>query len=91
MFINTEQPPVQLLVNTNINGQADLLMFRNLTDVLADAIMSIWTKTSEEVFQHVVESMQLRTEVKKWVQPSTNQVYLTVSSECTFHVLTAAV
>lgn len=83
MFINTHQPPV--------HGQGDPLTFRNLTDVLADAIISIWTKTSEEVVQHLVKSMQLRTKVKKWVHPITNQVYLTVSSECTFHVLTAAV
>ncbi len=27
---------------------------------LCDAIMSIWTKISEEYFQHLVESMQQR-------------------------------
>ncbi len=44
---------------------------------LCDAIMSIWTKISEECFQHLVESMQRRIKAKeKGVQPGTSKVYL---------------
>ncbi len=44
-----------------------------------DAIMTIWTKISEECFQHLVESMprRIKTVLKeKWVQPGTSEVYL---------------
>ncbi len=41
---------------------------------LRDAIMSIWTKISEECFQHLVESMPRRIE-QKGVQPGTSKVY----------------
>ncbi len=46
---------------------------------LRDAIMSIWTKISEECFQHLVESMLRRIKAvlkAKGVQPSTSKVYL---------------
>ncbi len=46
---------------------------------LCDAIMSIWTKISEECFQHLVESMprRIKTVLKaKAVQPGTSKVYL---------------
>ncbi len=44
---------------------------------LCDAIMTIWTKISEECFQHLVESMQRRIKAKeKGVQPGTSKVYL---------------
>ncbi len=46
---------------------------------LCDAIMSIWTKISEECFQHLVESMPqiIKAVLKeKGVQPGTSQVYL---------------
>ncbi len=46
---------------------------------LRDAIMSIWTKISEECFQHLVESMprRIKTVLKtKGVQPGTSKVYL---------------
>ncbi len=46
---------------------------------LRDAIMSIWTKISEEYFQHLVESMprRIKTVLKaKGVQPGTSKVYL---------------
>ncbi len=46
---------------------------------LRDAIMSIWTKISEECFQHLVESMprRIKTVLKaKGVQTSTSKVYL---------------
>ncbi len=46
---------------------------------LRDAIMSTWTKISEECFQHLVESMprRFRAVLKaKGVQPDTSKVYL---------------
>ncbi len=46
---------------------------------LCDAIMSIWTKVSEECFQHLVESMprKIKEVLKaKGVQPGTSKVYL---------------
>ncbi len=46
---------------------------------LCDAIMSIWTKISEECFQHLVESMPRRIKAvlkTKGVQPDTSKVYL---------------
>ncbi len=46
---------------------------------LRDAIMSIWTKISEECFQHLVESMSRRIKAvlkAKGVQPGTSKVYL---------------
>ncbi len=46
---------------------------------LRDAIMSIWTKISEECFQHLVESMPRRIKAvlkAKGVQPGTGKVYL---------------
>ncbi len=44
---------------------------------LCDAIMTIWTKISEECFQHLVESMPRRIKAKeKGVQPGTSKVYL---------------
>ncbi len=41
---------------------------------LRDAIMSIWTKISEECFQHLVESMPRRRQNE--VQPGISKVYL---------------
>ncbi len=46
---------------------------------LRDAIVSIWTKISDECFQHLVESMprRIKTVLKaKVVQPGTSKVYL---------------
>ncbi len=46
---------------------------------LRDAIISIWTKISEECFQHLVESIPqgIKAVLKaKWVQPGTSKVYL---------------
>ncbi len=46
---------------------------------LCDAIMSIWTKISEECFQHLVESMPRRIKLvlkSKGVQTGTSKVYL---------------
>ncbi len=46
---------------------------------LCDAIVSIWTKISEQCFQHLVESMprRFKTVLKaKGVQPGTSKVYL---------------
>ncbi len=46
---------------------------------LRDAIMSIWTKISEDCFQHLVKSMPRRIKAvlkAKGVQPGTSQVYL---------------
>ncbi len=46
---------------------------------LCDAIMTIWTKISEECFQHLVESMPQRIKAvlkAKVVQPGTSKVYL---------------
>ncbi len=46
---------------------------------LCDVIMSIWTKISEECFQHLVESMPRRIKAvlkAKAVQPGTGKVYL---------------
>ncbi len=46
---------------------------------LCDAIMSTWTKISEECFQHLVESMPQRIKLflkAKGVQTGTNKVYL---------------
>ncbi len=46
---------------------------------LRDAIISIWTKISEECFQHLVESMPRRIKAvlkAKGVQPGTSKVYL---------------
>ncbi len=52
---------------------------------LRDAIMSIWTKISEECFQHLVESMSRRIKAvlkAKGVQPGTSKVYLIKSPVC---------
>ncbi len=46
---------------------------------LRDAIMSIWTKISEECFQHLVKSMPQKIRQfwrQKGVQPDTSKVYL---------------
>ncbi len=46
---------------------------------LRDAIMSIWTKISEECFQHLVESMTRRIKAvleAKAVQPGTSKSYI---------------
>ncbi len=46
---------------------------------LRDNIMSIWTKISEEYFQHIVESMHEESRQfwrQKGVQPGTSKVYL---------------
>ncbi len=46
---------------------------------LRDAIMSIWTKISEEYFQHLVEFMPRRIKAvlkAKGVQPGTSKVYI---------------
>ncbi len=46
---------------------------------LRDAIMSIWTKISEECFKHLVESMPRRIQAvlkAKGVQPGASKVYL---------------
>ncbi len=46
---------------------------------LCDAIMSIWTKISEEYFQHLVEFMPRRIKAvlkAKGVQPGTSKVYI---------------
>ncbi len=46
---------------------------------LHDAIISIWTKISEEFFQHLVESMTRRIKAvlkAKGVQPGTSKLYL---------------
>ncbi len=46
---------------------------------LRDAIMSIWTKISEQCFQHLVESMSRRIKAvlkANGVQPGTSMVYL---------------
>ncbi len=46
---------------------------------LCDAIMTIWTKISEECFQHLVESMPRRIKAvlkAKGVQPGTSKLYL---------------
>ncbi len=54
-----------------------LTILQQLRD--ANAIMSIWTKISEECFQHLVESMPRRIKAvlkAKGVQPSTRKVYL---------------
>ncbi len=57
---------------------------------LCDAIMSIWTKISEECFQHLAESMSWRIKVisegKRGVQPGTSKVYLIVASECIYYI-----
>ncbi len=42
---------------------------------LRDAIMSIWTKISEECFQHLHEELRQFWR-QKWVQPGTSKVYL---------------
>ncbi len=42
---------------------------------LRDAIMLIWTKISEEYFQHIVESMHEESR-QKGVQPGTSKVHL---------------
>ncbi len=41
---------------------------------LRDAIVSIWTKISEECFQHLVESMPEK--LLRPLQPGTSKVYL---------------
>ncbi len=49
------------------------------SNLLRDAIISMWTKISEECFQHLVESMprRIKTVVKaKGLQPGTSKVYL---------------
>jgi len=46
---------------------------------LCDAIMTIWTKISEQCLQHLVESMTRRIKTvlkRKGVQPGTSKVYL---------------
>ncbi len=46
---------------------------------LCDAIMTIWTKISEECFQHLVESVprRIKTVLKaNGVQPGTSKEYL---------------
>ncbi len=46
---------------------------------LCDAIMTIWTKISEQCFQHLVESMPRRIKAvlkTKGVQPGTSKMYL---------------
>ncbi len=45
---------------------------------LCDAIMSIWTKISEECFQHLVESIprRIKAVLKEKGGPSTSKVYL---------------
>ncbi len=43
---------------------------------LRDAIMSIWTKISEECFQHLVESMPRRIKAVLKAKGGTSQVYL---------------
>lgn len=46
---------------------------------LHDAIMSIWTKVSEECFQHLVESVQQRIKAvlkAKGIPTVTSEVYL---------------
>ncbi len=46
---------------------------------LRNAILSIWTKISEEYFQHLVESMPRRIKAvlkAKGVQPGTSKAYL---------------
>ncbi len=46
---------------------------------LCDAIVSIWTKISEDCFHHLVESMPWRIQAvldAKGVQPGTSKVYL---------------
>ncbi len=50
---------------------------------LRDAIMSIWTKISEECFQHLVESMPRRIKAvlkakmgNSSTQPSTRKLYI---------------
>jgi len=46
---------------------------------LRNALMTIWTKISEECFQHFVESMPWRIKAvlkAKEVQPGTSKVYL---------------
>ncbi len=58
-------------------GTGDVQL-RNLQQ-LCDTIMSIWTKISEECFQHLVESMLWRIKAvlkAKWVQLGTSKVYL---------------
>ncbi len=55
---------------------------------LCDAIMSIWTKISEECFQHLVESIswRIKTVLKtKWVQPATSKVYLIKWTVSVYH------
>ncbi len=52
---------------------------------LRDTIMSIWTKISEECFQHLVESMPRRIKAvlkAKGVQPITSIVYLIKCPVC---------
>ncbi len=44
---------------------------------LCDSILSIWTKISEECFQHLVDSMpRIIKAVLKAVQPGTSKLYL---------------
>ncbi len=61
-------------------GTGDRIMDVQLTNLqqLRDAIMSIWTKFSEECFQHLVESMprRIKAVLKANVQPGTSKVYL---------------
>ncbi len=54
---------------------------------LCDAIMTIWTKISEQCFQHLVESMtrRIKTVLKaKGVQPGTSTVYLIKWPVCVY-------
>ncbi len=51
----------------------------NLQQLRDNNIMSIWTKISEECFQHLVESMPQRNKAvlkAKGVQPGTSKLYL---------------
>ncbi len=57
---------------------------------LHDAIMSIWSKISEECFQHIVESMPRRIKAvlkEKGVQPGTSTVYLIKWPVSVCHIL----
>ncbi len=58
---------------------------------LCDAIMSIWTKISDECFQHLVESMPRRIKAVLKVQPGTSKVYLIKWPVTVYHSLTVLV
>ena len=60
-------------------GGTGVTHHRCAADKSAATIMSIWTKISEECFQHLVESMPRRIKAvlkAKGVQPFTSKVYL---------------